>query len=152
MNGASAEKSAGLPRELWDEQDGRWLMHIHLAEVPGDEPPIEYFNKELHEQLLWWIQMPKLIEIAAAQRQSSEPVKRPTGAAPKVQQGRTAPRQSGTMADRISAIEAEIREALSEAKREGYRTATLFAIPAKQQQNEEQVTVRQGASDKPRVK
>jgi hypothetical protein len=56
------------------------------------------------------------------------------------------------MADRISAIEAEIREALSEAKRAGFRTDTLFALAAKQHQNQEQVTVRQGASEKPRVK
>ncbi|HEY4048335.1 MAG TPA: alpha-amylase family glycosyl hydrolase [Acidobacteriaceae bacterium] len=151
MDEASAEKSAGLPRKLWDQSDVRWLMHVHLAEVHGDEPPVEYFNKELHEQLLWWIQIPKLIEIAAAQREDSEPL-RAIGATPKVEQARTPLRKTGTMADRISAIEAEIREALSEAKRAGFRTDTLFALAAKQHQNQEQVTVRQGASEKPRVK
>jgi hypothetical protein len=26
----------------------------------------EYFNKELHEQMLWWLQLPVLLELAAA--------------------------------------------------------------------------------------
>jgi glycosidase len=150
MNGASAEKSGGLPRKLWDQPDAQWLMNVHVATEPSDDPPIEYFNKELHEQLLWWIQMPKLVEIAAAQREISEPVKRRTGDGLNVPQGRTAPRQTGVIAERISAIEEQIREALSEAKRAGYRTAVLFTLTDRQ--SDAQPAVRQGASDKSRVK
>ena len=27
-----------------------------------------YFNKELHQQMLWWVQLPDLLELAAAGR------------------------------------------------------------------------------------
>jgi hypothetical protein len=50
---------AGLPRPLWEDDDARWLLNVH--EATGEW----YFNKELHEQMLWWVQLPDLLQLAA---------------------------------------------------------------------------------------
>jgi hypothetical protein len=57
---AQEEVFAGLPAELWKDGDARWLLQVNES---GGE---EYFNKELHEQMLWWVQLPALLELAAA--------------------------------------------------------------------------------------
>jgi hypothetical protein len=49
------EVFAGLPRSFWQDGDARWLMRVH--ESGGKE----YFNKELHEQILWWTHLPQLL-------------------------------------------------------------------------------------------
>ena len=58
------DKIAGYPRSLWDDADTRWLIDVHRARV---EPAAEgnqsigeqYFNKELHERLVWWLRLPQ---------------------------------------------------------------------------------------------
>jgi hypothetical protein len=55
---AAADSFAGLPRGLWDDDNARWLLKVHEA---GGE---FYFNKELHQQMLWWVQLPDLLELA----------------------------------------------------------------------------------------
>ncbi len=46
---------AGLPQGIWDDSDARWLLKVH--ESAGEW----YFNKELHQQMLWWTQLPDLL-------------------------------------------------------------------------------------------
>jgi glycosidase len=52
------ESFAGLPRAVWDDPDARWLMRVN--ESAGEW----YFNKELHEQMLWWLHLPDLLELS----------------------------------------------------------------------------------------
>ena len=48
----------GFPLSFWDDPDARWLMGVH--EAKGQD----YFNKELHQQILWWTQLPALLQLA----------------------------------------------------------------------------------------
>ena len=68
---AQEDVFAGLPAELWKDGDARWLLQVNES---GGE---EYFNKELHEQMLWWLQLPVLLELAVA-----APVPEPVVAGP----------------------------------------------------------------------
>jgi hypothetical protein len=64
------EVFAGFPRSFWYDGDARWLMRVHDA---GGK---EYFNKELHQQILWWTYLPLLLQPdspkAAIERQVQE--------------------------------------------------------------------------------
>ena len=44
--------------ELWADPDVRWLAGVNLA------AGVTYFNKQQFEELLTWLQLPMLIEIA----------------------------------------------------------------------------------------
>jgi len=58
-NKAPAEEIfAGFPRSFWHDGDARWLMRVH------DSGGKEYFNKELHQQILWWSQLLPLLQPA----------------------------------------------------------------------------------------
>jgi hypothetical protein len=62
---------AGFPRAFWDDGDARWLLKVHDA--AGEW----YFNKELHQQILWWVQLPGLLQLAApAEALSAAPGKK----------------------------------------------------------------------------
>jgi len=50
---------AGLPRALWSDPDVRWLTGIH--EAGG----YSYLVKESFEELLWWLQMPAILQLAS---------------------------------------------------------------------------------------
>ncbi len=50
------EVFAGFPRSFWYDGDARWLMRVHDA---GGK---EFFNKELHQQILWWTHLPLLLQ------------------------------------------------------------------------------------------
>jgi glycosidase len=50
------EVFAGFPRSFWHDGDARWLMRVH--ESGGKE----YFNKELHHQIMWWSQLLPLLQ------------------------------------------------------------------------------------------
>jgi glycosidase len=54
---SNADEFAGFPYSFWDDDDARWLLKVH--QVGGEW----YFNKELHQQLLWWSQLPDLLEL-----------------------------------------------------------------------------------------
>jgi glycosidase len=56
---AAGESFAGFPPAFWEDGDARWLMKVH--EVAGEW----YFNKELHQQILWWIHLPDLLQLCA---------------------------------------------------------------------------------------
>jgi len=72
---AGAEDAfAGLPRGIWDDGDARWLLKVNEA---GGE---WYFNKELHQQILWWTQLPDLLQLAtpvATSLDKKKPAPRP---------------------------------------------------------------------------
>jgi hypothetical protein len=55
---------------LWAEPDVRWLAGVNVSDG------VTWFNKEQFDELLTWLQLPALIEIAAA-----EPVERESGIA-----------------------------------------------------------------------
>jgi len=49
------EGAAGM---AWDDPDVAWLTGLHEAEGH------RYFNREAHEQTLWWQALPRLVELA----------------------------------------------------------------------------------------
>jgi hypothetical protein len=88
---------AGLPRGIWDDDNARWLLKVNEA---GGEL---YFNKELHQQMLWWMQLPDLLAAKAP-----------------------APAKSAKSALKstlksIGAIEQTVEEACEQAEESGYR-------------------------------
>lgn len=90
--------SAIQPLLSWDDPDTVWLTGLHTAQGH------RYFNKEAHEQLLWWSALPQLI--AASEKDPS--VK--------------------TSATRITlrALEGQIEEATTAAAQSGYRLDYLL--------------------------
>jgi hypothetical protein len=87
----SSAAFAGLPRALWENEDARWLLNVH--EATGDW----YFNKELHEQILWWTQLPDLLQLAAPDEK-------------KARAGKP-----------LKAIESAVESAIEEAEEAGFR-------------------------------
>jgi hypothetical protein len=81
---------------LWGDPDVRWLAGVNLA------AGITYFNKQQFEELLTWLQLPILIEIAQSEALQTKSV--PTG---------------GIAAD-VAAIETSVAAARKAAQRAGY--------------------------------
>jgi glycosidase len=50
---------AGLPRSFWSDPDVRWLTGVH------DAGEYSYLVKEPFEELLWWLQMPDILQLAS---------------------------------------------------------------------------------------
>jgi len=110
VKAAGDEAFAGFPRPFWEDGDARWLLKVH--EAAGEW----YFNKELHQQILWWTQLPDLLHLAA-------PASTPANA------GKPA---AGNM--QIKAIERRVKEASEQAEEAGYRVGkTKVAKPAKRE-------------------
>ncbi len=102
VKGAADDVFAGLPRGIWDDENARWLLQVNEA---GGE---WYFNKELHEQMLWWMQLPDLLAVKA----SAAPTKR----------AKSAPKSTVKSALKsIEAIEQAVEEACEQAEESGYR-------------------------------
>ena len=109
---AADDAFAGFPRAIWEDPNARWLLRVNES---GGE---WYFNKELHEQMLWWLQLPDLLELAG-------PAK-PPAAVPK-----QSPKQAGAGKSTKSAakpavkpigkIEQAVQEAHRQAEESGYR-------------------------------
>ena len=55
----AARGARRLPEALWQDGDLRWLIGLHEHEGTL------YFNKESHEQLLWWSALPDLLQCTA---------------------------------------------------------------------------------------
>ncbi len=55
----AASMQLGLPRKAWEDGDLRWLAGVN------EHAGVSYFNKESHEELLWWYALPTLLQIAA---------------------------------------------------------------------------------------
>ena len=70
--GAGAARPASeatlLPSVLWRDSDVQWLAGVHEAEGH------HYVVREPYEELLWWLNMPALLEMAARSASGSEAV------------------------------------------------------------------------------
>jgi glycosidase len=106
------EVFAGLPWELWKDGDARWLLQVNESGGEGEE----YFNKELHEQMLWWLQMPVLLELAAT-APVPEPVNDGTAAEKKARRSPARPVPSTEM------IEEKVKQGSEQAEESGFRLA-----------------------------
>jgi hypothetical protein len=107
------EPFAGLPREIWDDGDARWLLKVNES---GGE---WYFNKELHEQFLWWAQLPDLLRIAApAEAPPATAEKKPRPAASRSTQS-------------IKTIEQRVQDAIEQAEEAGFRVGKKTEAAAK---------------------
>lgn len=76
----------GFPPAHWLDPDFRWLIGLHEAEGH------QYFNKESHEELLWWQELPKLLDLA---RESKPAPKTLSDLAGKVETASTAAKRAG---------------------------------------------------------
>jgi hypothetical protein len=81
---------------LWADPDVRWLAGANLA------AGITYFNKQQFEELLTWLQLPVLLQIAQAEAAQEKSV------------------QTCDIAAEIAAIEASVTAARKAAQRAGY--------------------------------
>jgi hypothetical protein len=48
----------GIARDLWEDPDVRWLAGVHVSEGHS------YLVRESYEELLWWLLMPSLLQLA----------------------------------------------------------------------------------------
>jgi hypothetical protein len=101
----------GIPRELWSDPDVRWLTGVHDA---GEST---YVVCEPYEELLWWLQMPKLLTIA----------------------GKPSPSKSD-----VQALSAKVHEASAAADRAGYRLQAMMEVDAKAGAGKKPITVEAG--------
>jgi hypothetical protein len=133
VKAAVQDESAGFPRAFWEDGDARWLLKVH--EAAGEW----YFNKELHQQLLWWAQLPDLLQLAS---QASAPLPAASAnagslsTAPAVTAEKTARRPAARLTPSIKAIEQRVQEASEQAEEDGYRIGKkkdTAAKPAKRE-------------------
>jgi glycosidase len=103
---AADDSFAGLPRALWDDPDARWLLSVN--ESAGEW----YFNKELHEQMLWWLHVPDLLQLAGP---TSPPAPRQAGAN---KSAKTLPKSTLKSKEEI---EQAVQEGVEQAEESGYR-------------------------------
>jgi hypothetical protein len=107
---AADESFAGLPARFWDDPDARWLLNVHKA---GED---SYFNKELHQQMLWWTKLPALLRLADA-----EPVAKKSAGKPETGKKRSAASSLSPAPTSLSAIKEEIQQASEQAEDAGFR-------------------------------
>jgi hypothetical protein len=88
---------------LWADPDLRWLAGVNLA------AGVTYFNKQQFEELLTWLQLPALIEIAKSEALQARSVK------------------TRGIAVEIVAIEAFVADARKAAQRAGYNLSKYLA-------------------------
>lgn len=102
-------RRAETPAKIeWDDPDAGWLTGLHEADGH------RYFNKEAHEQLLWWSCLPQLMKL--------------------VREDATA--KSSIAKKVVDELESHVQEAVAEAKRAGYRLDVLLAASKTQNDNE----------------
>ncbi len=53
----ASHATVGASELDWDDPDVAWLTGLHDADGH------RYFNKEAHEQLLWWLWLPKMVQL-----------------------------------------------------------------------------------------
>jgi hypothetical protein len=91
---------AGLPRALWSDPDVRWLTGVH------DAGGSSYLVQEPFEELLWWLQMPAILQIAS---------------------------QSSVGKSATESFCACISDAIAEAEKAGYKLQALLGTSAAEQ-------------------
>jgi glycosidase len=124
VKAGTEDEFAGFPRGFWDDSDARWLLKVHEA---GGE---WYFNKELHQQMLWWAQLPDLLELAPRQ------APRQAGAGGAGGSGKVAKSNPKSIPKSIEAIEQRVHEACEQAEDSGYsigKRKEAAAKPAKRE-------------------
>jgi hypothetical protein len=109
VKGAVEDVFAGLPRGVWDDANARWLLAVNEADGEW------YFNKELHEQMLWWAQLPDLLATKA----------------PAPAPGKSAKSAPKSALKSIAAIEQAVEEACEQAEESGYRIGKKKEAAAK---------------------
>jgi hypothetical protein len=87
------ESASAPPSRAWDDPDIVWFTGLHEAQGH------RYFNKEAHEQLLWWSALPDLIATAEKDPTAKSPATRKT----------------------VQTFELEAEAAIAAAKKAGYR-------------------------------
>jgi glycosidase len=103
VKGAAQEPFAGFPREFWEDGNARWLLSVN--ESAGEW----YFNKELHQQILWWTQLPDLLRLTA-----------PAEVEPAIADKKTRkPAARSTLS--IKTIEQKLQDAFEQAEEAGFR-------------------------------
>ena len=107
-----------MPAELWKDGDARWLLQVNES---GGE---EYFNKELHEQMLWWLQLPALLELAAA-----APVPEPVIAGPAA--GKKPRRSPAQPVASLELIDEKVKQGSRQAEEVGFRLAKKKEVAVK---------------------
>jgi glycosidase len=125
----AAESFAGLPNEFWKDADARWLLGVHEA---GGE---WYFNKESHEQMLWWTQLPALLQSADAEISSKKDAAKKTS------------KRASPSAD-VSAIQEKVVEASEEAKEAGFQLGKKNGLIAEEAKEPAEVAQEKGALTK----
>jgi hypothetical protein len=131
MGQGSEAPVAGYPRPFWRDPDVHWLIDVHQADGHL------YFRKELHERLLWWIQLPRLVEIAGkvsvapAPLAASGEVKNSWAPRHRAVEKLSTPspraRDLEIEAPKIKMLEIQLQRALAEAQEAGYRVDKLLA-------------------------
>ena len=109
--GGGRRRVRRLPRGIWDDPDARWLLRVNES---GGE---WYFNKELHEQMMWWAQLPHLVELG-----------RPAKTQAPAKGGKSAPKST---VKSIAAIGQAVEEACEQAEESGYRVGKKKEAAAK---------------------
>ena len=99
----------GIPRVLWFDPDVRWLTGVHEA----DE--YSYLVQEPFEELLWWLQMPCLLQLAG---------------------------QASTSKSDVQSVANQIAKFLAEAEKAGYRLQILLGSPEEEKAVEASVQPR----------
>jgi hypothetical protein len=107
VKGVAEDVFAGLPRGIWDDANARWLLAVNEADGEW------YFNKELHEQMLWWMQLPDLLA---------------TKAPAPAKNAKSAPKSA---LKSIAAIEQGVEEGCEQAEESGYRIGKKKEAAAK---------------------
>jgi hypothetical protein len=109
---AAGQAFAGLPREMWEDGDARWLLRVN--ESAGEW----YFNKELHQQLLYWTQLPDLLRFVS-----------PVEADP-AKNGKKARKPAERSTLSVKAIEQKLQDAFEQAEEAGFRIPKQEEPPA----------------------
>jgi glycosidase len=103
VKGAAEEAFAGFPRQFWEDGNARWLLSVN--ESAGEW----YFNKELHQQVLWWTQLPDLLRLTA-----------PAEAEPAIANKKTR-KPAAASTPSIKTIEQKLQDAFEQAEEAGFR-------------------------------
>lgn len=100
---------AGLDAALWADADVRWLCGVHTAEEH------EYLVREPYEELLWWLELPRLMHVAG----EAAPTKTELSALLEdVRAGIAAAEAAGYRVDVLTAPEGQIAAAVADAVEE----------------------------------
>jgi glycosidase len=109
VKSAAEDVFAGFSRAFWDDPDARWLLKVNES---GGE---WYFNKELHEQMQWWVQLPDLLALGAP---TKAPVPSKTADGNAKRSAKSGPKST---LKSMQAIEQGVQEACEQAEESGYR-------------------------------